>query len=162
VHVLNASLLACLTWLLDLVWRYQRVLDFVNKVRCSLLFPLSTWMVVEIGAQWWHLRAIFSAHCASSVLSIVTPNLSSFSTSSMAHSATRRYLHYSEADFEVFRPAGATHCIDGEIWRGGGDQRVRTLRSPPPCRISPPSVQRQGYMTPKTEICTEIWSTCGL
>jgi len=32
-----------------------------------------------------------------------------------------RYLIYSEADFEVFRPAGATRCTDwGEIWRGGG------------------------------------------
>jgi len=42
-----------------------------------------------------------------------------------------RYLLYSEADFEVFRPAGATRCNDGgEIWRGGWD-----LRSPPP-RVS--------------------------
>ena len=32
-----------------------------------------------------------------------------------------RYLVYSEADFEVFRPAGGTPCTDGgEIWRGGG------------------------------------------
>ena len=30
-----------------------------------------------------------------------------------------RYLVYSEADFEVFRPAGATRCTDGdEIWHG--------------------------------------------
>ena len=37
---------------------------------------------------------------------------------------TCRYLVYSEADFEVFRPAGATRCTDGgEIWHGGGDQR---------------------------------------
>jgi len=29
---------------------------------------------------------------------------------------------YSEADFEVFRPAGATRCTDGgEIWHGWGD-----------------------------------------
>jgi len=28
-------------------------------------------------------------------------------------SQTCRYLIYSEADFEVFRPAGATHCTDG-------------------------------------------------
>jgi len=43
-------------------------------------------------------------------------------TGSIARSATRRYLSYSEADFEVFRPAGATRCTDrGEIWRGGGD-----------------------------------------
>jgi len=34
---------------------------------------------------------------------------------------TCRYLIYSEADFEVFRPAGATRCTGGgEIWRGGG------------------------------------------
>jgi len=34
---------------------------------------------------------------------------------------------YSEADFEVFRPAGATRCTDGgENWHGGGD-----LWSPP-------------------------------
>ena len=30
-------------------------------------------------------------------------------------------LVYSEADFEVFRPTGATRCTDrGEIWHGGG------------------------------------------
>jgi len=30
------------------------------------------------------------------------------------------YLIYSEADFEVFRPGGATRCTDGgEIWQGG-------------------------------------------
>jgi len=35
---------------------------------------------------------------------------------------TCKYLIYSEADFEVFRPAGATRCTDGgEIWHGGGD-----------------------------------------
>jgi len=31
-------------------------------------------------------------------------------TGSIAPSATRRYLIYSEAEFEVFRPAGATRC----------------------------------------------------
>jgi len=30
-----------------------------------------------------------------------------------------RYLVYSEADFEVFRPAGTTGCTEGgEIWHG--------------------------------------------
>jgi len=44
-------------------------------------------------------------------------------TGSNTRSATRRYLIYSEADFEVFRPAGATRCTDwDEIWRGGGDR----------------------------------------
>jgi len=43
-----------------------------------------------------------------------------FSTGNIARSATRRYLSYSEADFEVFRPAGATRCTDGdEIWHEG-------------------------------------------
>jgi len=33
-----------------------------------------------------------------------------------------RYLIYSEADFEVFRPTGVTRSTDGgEIWHGGGD-----------------------------------------
>jgi len=31
---------------------------------------------------------------------------------SIARSAKRRYISYSEADFEVFRPAGATRCTD--------------------------------------------------
>jgi len=34
-------------------------------------------------------------------------------TGSIARSASRRYLVYSEADFEVFRPAGATRYTDG-------------------------------------------------
>jgi len=42
-------------------------------------------------------------------------------TGSIARSASRRYLIYSEADLEVFRPTGVTHCTDGgEIWHGGG------------------------------------------
>jgi len=34
-------------------------------------------------------------------------------TGSVARSAMRRYLIYSEADFEVLRPAWATRCTDG-------------------------------------------------
>jgi len=53
-----------------------------------------------------------------------------------------RYLVYSEADFEVFRPAGATRCTDGgEIWHilhPNLAWRSPLLRvSPPPCQISP-------------------------
>jgi len=63
-----------------------------------------------------------------------------------------RYLIYSQADFEVFCPAGATRCTDGgEIWHGVGDPR-----STPPCQISSPSVQRQGCRTPKIEIFSQI------
>ena len=44
-----------------------------------------------------------------------------------------RYCFYSRAEFEVFRPAGATHCTDqGQIWQGGADRR-----SAPPCQICP-------------------------
>ena len=43
-------------------------------------------------------------------------------TGSIALSTTRRYLIYSQADFEVFRPTGVTRCNDGgEIWHRGGD-----------------------------------------
>ena len=57
-----------------------------------------------------------------------------FITGSVARSASRRYLIYSEADFELFRPTGATRCTDGgEIWRGGGEGTPRL--------ILPPSVQ---------------------
>jgi len=39
-------------------------------------------------------------------------------TGSIARSATRQYLIYSEADFKDFLPTGATRCTDGgEIWR---------------------------------------------
>jgi len=77
---------------------------------------------------------------------------------SIFHCAMRRYLIYSDANFEVFRPAGATRCTDGgEIWHGGGERR-----SPTPCQISPPSVQRLGYRTPKTAFFTQIWSKCGI
>jgi len=41
----------------------------------------------------------------------------------IVRTASRRYLIYSEADFEVFRPTGATRWTDGgEIWHGGGDR----------------------------------------
>jgi len=44
-------------------------------------------------------------------------------TDSIERSAKRRYLSYSEADLEVFRPIEATRCTDwGEIWHGGGDR----------------------------------------
>jgi len=47
-------------------------------------------------------------------------------TGSIAWTARRQYLIYSEANFEVFRPAGATRWTDGgEIWHGGGDRPWR-------------------------------------
>jgi len=68
-----------------------------------------------------------------------------FVTGSIAHSARRRYLIYSEADFEVFRPAGVTCCTDGgEIWHGGGDPTFA-----PPCQISPHRCNVKGIGPPK-------------
>ena len=46
-----------------------------------------------------------------------------FITGSMRAAQACRYLIYSEADFEVSRPEGASRCTDGgEIWLGGGDR----------------------------------------
>jgi len=51
------------------------------------------------------------------------PKTLSFFTGSIARSASHQYLIYSEADFEVFRPAGATRCTDGgEICHGEGTE----------------------------------------
>ena len=56
-----------------------------------------------------------------------------------------RYLVYSEADFEVSRPAGATRCTDGgEIWQGGGDPR-----SPPRAKFHPHRCNDKGVGPPK-------------
>jgi len=68
-------------------------------------------------------------------------------TGSIARSASRRYLIYSEADFEVFRPAGVTSCTD---W---GERNLANFT---------PSVQRQWCRTPKTEIFIQIWPKCGI
>ena len=55
--------------------------------------------------------------CGSFLLSI-----SKFLPAALRAAHICRYLVYSEADFEVFRPAGATRCTDGgKIWHGGGD-----------------------------------------
>jgi len=58
-------------------------------------------------------------------------------TGSIVRSAMRRYLIYSEADFEVFRPAGATR---GPL--------LRAKFHPHRCN--------DGCRTPKTEIFTQI------
>jgi len=67
-------------------------------------------------------------------------------TSSIARSATRRYLSYSEADFEVFLPAGTTRCTDGaEIWHEGGDRRGRLLHA----KCHPNRCNDKGIGSPK-------------
>jgi len=61
------------------------------------------------------------------------------------HCAKRRYLSYSEAAFEVFRPAGATRCTDGVKFGMEGDRRS----SPPPCQIPPHWCNGKGIGPPK-------------
>jgi len=60
------------------------------------------------------------AHCVKLVEDVVktlTFAISSLDeflvTGSIARSGSRRFLIYSEANFDVFRPAGATRCTDG-------------------------------------------------
>jgi len=67
-------------------------------------------------------------------------------TGSIAYSAKRRYLSYSEADFEIFRPAGTTRCTDG----------VKFGTSSVP-NFTPISATIRVYDPQnKTEFCTEI------
>ena len=56
-------------------------------------------------------------------VSVCVPSAAHFIIGSIAHSANLPVFSLlREADFEVFRPAGATGCTDGgEIWHGGGD-----------------------------------------
>jgi len=90
----------------------------------------TTFPYVEISNK------ILAEVCSLGVLSSILNNLSRFSsrpdslrvakptvtqhwcsmsviTGSTAHSTSRRNLVYSEADFEVVRPTGATRCTDG-------------------------------------------------
>ena len=79
-------------------------------------------------------------------------------TGSIARSANLPVFSLLRGRFWGFSPRrGDTLHRWGEIWHGGGDRR-----SPPPCQISPPSVQRQGCRTPKIEIFTQIWPKCGI
>jgi len=69
------------------------------------------------------LSLLVFLQCAN-IMAYFTVGLLCMFTGSIACSAKCRYLSYSEANFEVFRPAGATHCIDGvkfgiEKWTKG-------------------------------------------
>jgi len=89
--------------------------DKTSDAGCLFMWDSNITWLCQNGSKWPHLR-----------FNLVT--------GSIARSARRQYLIYSEADFEVFRPALVTCCTDwGEIWRGGGDRRL-------------------GYRSPKTEI----------
>jgi len=52
-------------------------------------------------------------------------------TGSTAHSTTRQYLIYSEADFEVVGPTGATHCTDAMTVKFGMEEGPKVSSSMP-------------------------------
>ena len=85
--------------------------------------------------------------------------LSFFVTGSIARSAMRRYLMYSEANFEVFRPAGATRCTDGGEIRHGeraiGPSSMPNF-SPLPMPNFTPLVQLLGYRTHKLKFLPRL------
>ena len=93
-------------WAMMFVWRIRE--KIVTTVLCCIMYYNSV--------QWY-------SHTYEQFLQLsVGLGLGLLYFSSIACSATRRYLSYSEADFEVFRPAGVTRCTDGgEIWHGGVD-----------------------------------------
>jgi len=74
-------------------------------------------------------------------------------TSSIARSATRRYLIYLEADFETFFAPQGRHVAPMGVKFGTeeGTEGLSSVpnRSPPLFQISPPSVQRKGIEPPK-------------
>jgi len=95
---------------------------------------LSAASLVVFAELFWNPGVSFSVPRVSSLflLCLITIVRDAI-TGSIACNAKCRYLSYSEGDFEVFCPAGATRCTDGvEMWH---------LRSTPPCQISTPSVQ---------------------
>ena len=63
-------------------------------------------------------------------------------TGSIARSAKRRYLSYSEADFKVFTP-----CRSDMLHRSGVKFGMEEGTSPPPCQISPLLVHGKGIGT---------------
>jgi len=74
------------------------------------------------------------------------------------HSSNRQH---SKADFEVFRPTGATRCTDGgEIWHGG-DRIGPLLRASAP-NFTPISATMRAQEPPNWNFFTVIWSKCGI
>ena len=68
-------------------------------------------------------------------------------TGSIARSASRRYLTYSEADFEVFLPARAKRCTDGgEIWHGGPSVPSSMPNSPHRCNDKGVGLQKLKFL----------------
>jgi len=92
---------------ISLLKRFFPILDMC--LRCEDIAQV--WRGSDFTRRWGgQKRRVFLSLCL-------------FVTVSIARSVSLRpcrYLIYSEADFAVFRPTGATRCTDGgEIWHGG-------------------------------------------
>jgi len=72
----------------------------------SAMSVVAKWLPISASAELLYYIILYV-----SVNRSLSSELSIF-TSSIAQSATCRYLIYSMADFEVFHPAGATRCTD--------------------------------------------------
>jgi len=92
------------------------------------------------------------------ILTLVVTNINLI-TGSIARSASRRYLVYSEADFEVFAPQGR-HVAPMGVTFGveeGTEGRLLRAKFHPICAIIQRLFwQRHGCRTPKTEIFNQI------
>ena len=107
----------------------------------SISYPVDIFLIVQF--KFLCLLLLPRERLRSIVMSILIFTI--FLPAALRAAQTCRYFVYSEADFEVFRPAGVTRCTDGgEIWHGGGDRR-----SPPPCQISPHRCNDKGVGPPK-------------
>ena len=107
-----------------------------SAVRCWTRFSRlsayfsSFWIIVSIMSNFLHcdnqalpLLAIARSSIVTHAITGAWFNILVYLLAALREAQTCRYLVYSEANFEVFRPAGATRCTDGgEIWRGGGDR----------------------------------------
>jgi len=83
------------------------------------------------------------------------PKTLSFLPAALLAAQNCRYLLYSEADLRFFAPQGR-HVAPMGVKFGTEEGIPPNRRSPAPCQIAPPSVQRQGCRTPKIEIFTQI------
>jgi len=69
----------------------------------------------------------------------------------------RWYISYSAASFEVFHPAGATHCTSrGEIWHGGMDRGPLSVHSSVPNFI-PIGCNDKGIGPPKLNFLLRLY-----
>jgi len=113
------------------------VIPTLMRVLCLVLCVLLYHVIMLEPLVWFEFH--LSLNCCVCQRSTMTQCII---TGSIARSARRRYLIYSDADFEVFARRGDTL----HRWRGEGNLAQRVPSSMPNFT---PSMQRLGYRTPK-------------